>query len=123
MPEKKVFENRLPQCVIDYIEEIILSGGFSESVCREIREELHSHFEDALAMVEGEDERAKLGLELIAQFGNTDVLAVLIRRGKRRCNKETVMNFSGVFGFALFGLLILGAIALAISFRLALSEE
>ena len=74
--------------MVEYIDRLVRS--------LEVRKELENHFEDALSKVERELERTRKAEQLAAEFGDEAVLAVLIRRGKRRCRKEGTMNISGV---------------------------
>ena len=90
--------------MVEYIDRLVRS--------LEVRKELENHFEDALSRVERELERTRKAEQLVAEFGDEAVLAVLIRRGKRRCRKEGTMNISGVIGLGLLVLLIVPPVAI-----------
>jgi competence protein ComGC len=75
----------LPQIVLDYVDLIIRKMKYSRKVRHDVRAELLAHFEDALQGVDNEQDRQKQAEELICEFGDAKLLAVLIRRGKKRC--------------------------------------
>lgn len=74
----------LPACVIEYINHVIRKMGYSHSARRDVRQELIDHFTDALSDYSDERERQKQAEELIAEFGDAKLLAVLLRRAKKR---------------------------------------
>jgi hypothetical protein len=73
----------LPQMVADFIASVIKKMRYRKKVRREVQAELTSHFEDALDNCSNE-QKDKLAQELIINFGNSKLLATLIRRGKKR---------------------------------------
>ncbi|MBE0537112.1 MAG: hypothetical protein IH624_15735 [Phycisphaerae bacterium] len=75
----------LPQILIDYIDALVKRAGGGSKVRLDIREELWCHFVDALAGLENEQVREKSARELIESFGDMNMLAKLIKRGKKRC--------------------------------------
>jgi type III secretory pathway component EscS len=103
--------SRLPACVLKYVDGVVLPLGLRHRVCTEVRKELEDHFEDALCRVEGEDERERCAEKMVAEFGDGAVLALLIERGKRRCEKETAMNISGIVGLGILALVIGSALS------------
>ena len=76
---------QFPECVTKYITEVIRKIGYRRKVRREVRQELMDHFADGLAECKSDDERQQQAETLIAKFGEAQVLAKLIRRGKKRC--------------------------------------
>ncbi|MFA6133815.1 MAG: hypothetical protein WC869_07365 [Phycisphaerae bacterium] len=75
----------LPEVAAEYIRRVIRKMGYSRSARLEVRRELVDHFDDALRSCRDDGERAARAVELIAEFGEPRLLAVLIRRGKKRC--------------------------------------
>ena len=75
----------LPQIVPDYVELVIQKMKYSRKVRQDVRAELLAHFEDALRNISDETDKQKKAEALIRDFGDAKVLAVLIRRGKKRC--------------------------------------
>jgi hypothetical protein len=78
-------KTQLPKIAIDYVDFVIRKMGYRRKIRLEVREELLGHFEDALAGCADEQEKIKRAEELIREFGDARLLAVLIRRGKKRC--------------------------------------
>ena len=76
--------NPLPACVTDYINQVIRRMRYSRRVRQEVRQELLDHFTDALADCPDSVQRQKLAEALIAGFGDTKMLAALLRRAKKR---------------------------------------
>ncbi len=73
----------LPEVVSEYIKSVIKKMRYKKRVRAEVREELSGHFADALkgCADENKEQAAK---ELIEGFGDAKMLAILIRRGKKR---------------------------------------
>jgi hypothetical protein len=74
----------LPACVTDYINRVIRRMRYSRAARREVRQELLDHFTDALADCPDPQQRQKLAETLITEFGDTKMLAALLRRAKKR---------------------------------------
>ena len=74
----------LPTCVTEYINRVIRRMRYSRSARREVGQELLDHFTDALADCSDPPQRQKLAETLISQFGDTKMLAALLRRAKKR---------------------------------------
>jgi len=88
MKNKDPKENRpseLPQCAADFIELLIARMRYRKAVRAEVRTELTSHFEDALKDCKTDDEKQQNAQRLIEDFGDPKLLAVLLRRAKKRC--------------------------------------
>jgi len=75
----------LPDIVREYIDCVTRKMRYRRRVREEVRQELVDHFTDALADCKSEQERQQRAERLIAEFGDAKMLAVLIRRGKKRC--------------------------------------
>ena len=75
----------LPLSVLELIDAIIDAMRYRKNVRAEVRQELTDHFTDALADCESEQQKQERIKELIEAFGDVELLATLIRRGKKRC--------------------------------------
>ncbi len=80
----KLFEN-LPACAADFIKLVIKKMRYRKKVRREVLAELAAHFEDELSGCKTEDEKEQKAQQLINEFGDVKLLAVLLRRAKKRC--------------------------------------
>jgi hypothetical protein len=76
--------NTLPACVTEYINQVIRRMRYSRGARQEVRQELTDHFTDALADCPDPQQRQKLAERLIGEFGDTKMLAALLRRAKKR---------------------------------------
>ncbi len=83
--EKPNHSRNLPTCVVEFIERVIKKMRYSARVRRDVREELECHFADALAGCETEQQREQKARSLVGDFGDAGVLAILMRRAKKRC--------------------------------------
>ncbi len=75
----------LPPSASAYIREVVAGIRYRRRVRQDVEAELTAHFEDALKSIATETERDQKARELIKQFGDPQLLAVLCRRAKRRC--------------------------------------
>ena len=76
--------DEFPECVMNYIAEVVRKIGYRRKVRREVKQELLDHFADGLAEYKDDLERKQQAEALIAKFGDAQVLAKLIRRSKKR---------------------------------------
>ena len=74
-----------PAIVQETIDRVIRKMRYSKKVRADVRAELAGHFEDALADCRTERERLDTARRLVEEFGDTGLLARLIRRAKKRC--------------------------------------
>ena len=83
-----------PECVTNYITEVVRKIRYRRKIRREVSQELMDHFADGLGDCKNEAEKQKQAENMIANFGEAEVLAKLIRRGKKRCRPlwQKVMN-------------------------------
>jgi hypothetical protein len=95
----------LPQCGADYINLMAKKVRYRRKVRAEVREELTSHFTDALHGVTDEQQRIEKAMSLIKEFGDPKMLAKLIRRGKKRCRPLWLRAF--IRTCQVFGVIIL----------------
>ncbi len=75
----------LPAIVQEYIDGIIRKMGYRRSVRQEVHQELTAHFTDALKNCTDPTLRQQRAESLLADFGDAEMLAKLIRQGKIRC--------------------------------------
>ena len=80
----KLLEN-LPPSARDFIKLIIKKMRYRKIVRAEVAAELAYHFEDELKDCETEQEKKEKAHRLIEEFGDPKLLAVLLRRAKKRC--------------------------------------
>ena len=82
--QKPDFGN-LPTSASDYIKLIIKKMKWRKKVRQDVQAELIAHFEDALRDCKTSEEKEKTVKELIENFGDAKLVAVLARRAKKRC--------------------------------------
>ncbi len=78
------FKN-LPTDVTDYVRRLVRMIGYRRKVRREVQRELLSHFADALRDGPSPEEARARAEQLMAEFGDPELLAMLCRRAKKRC--------------------------------------
>jgi len=78
------FEN-LPVCAADFIKRVIKKMRYRKKVQADVAAELISHFEDELKECTTAEQKEQKAQLLIAGFGDVKLLAVLLRRAKKRC--------------------------------------
>jgi hypothetical protein len=81
---KNPFSN-LPNCAADYIRLVIKKMKWRKNDRADVQTELIAHFEDALKDCKTDEDKEKTAKELISNFGDAKMLAVLARRAKKRC--------------------------------------
>lgn len=82
---KKDDLRNLPDCVSEYIKRVVKKMHYRRKVGLEVKTELAANFEDELQECKNNEERNKKARQLIAEFGDVKLLAVLLRRAKKRC--------------------------------------
>ncbi len=82
--EQKDLQN-LPAAAAGFISRVIAKMRYRRRVCRDVRAELVAHFEDELRGCKTDEEKQQKAREVIAGFGDVKMLAVLLRRAKKRC--------------------------------------
>ncbi|HBG25879.1 MAG: hypothetical protein A2Y10_17875 [Planctomycetes bacterium GWF2_41_51] len=95
---KKAFEN-LPACVEEYIKLVIKKMRWQKKVREDVQAEFIAHFEDALHECKTNEEKEKAAKELIENFGDAELIAVLARRAKKRCRPLWQKLFIRAFQF------------------------
>jgi hypothetical protein len=101
---KKDDSHNLPACVTDFIKQVIKKMRYRQKVRLDVQAELEAHFADELKNCE-EKEREQKARQLLTEFGDVKMLAILLRRAKKRCRPlwRTVVARS----FQALGVLIL----------------
>jgi len=82
--ENKDLRN-LPACVCEFIRGVVKKMRYRRKVRQDVQNELTAHFEDELKEYKTDEERRQKAQQLIAEFGDVKLLAVLLRRAKKRC--------------------------------------
>jgi len=85
MAENMTEFNDLPENVRNFIKLVIKKVRYHKKVRADVFRELVSHFVDELADIADAEQRQQVAEEIIAGFGEPEVLGKLIRRGKKRC--------------------------------------
>ncbi|MHC4534707.1 MAG: hypothetical protein ACYS6K_12205, partial [Planctomycetota bacterium] len=75
----------LPVNTAELIRLVIKKMRYHKEVRTEVMAELAEHFEDELKDCEKDEDKEQKAKELIAEFGDAKLLAVLLRRAKKRC--------------------------------------
>jgi hypothetical protein len=105
---------RLPVTTADLIRQVIKKMRYRKEVRSEVMAELAAHVEDQLQDCKTDEEKQQRARQLIDDFGDVRLLAVLLRRAKKRCRPlwRTVVARS----FQTVGVLILCFILYAVWF-------
>lgn len=82
---KKTDLRDLPDSVAEFIKNIIQKMRYRRNVREEVQTELAEHFEDELKDYPTDEDKEQKSRELIAGFGDVKLLAILLRRAKKRC--------------------------------------
>jgi hypothetical protein len=82
--DDKTFEN-LPGSAVEYINIVIKNMRYRQKSRDEVREELFDHFELYLKNCATNEEKEQKAQQLISEFGDPKLLAILMRRAKKRC--------------------------------------
>jgi len=114
MSDKKSDSKGLPGCVSEYVRRILRKMRYRRKVRDEVEAELKTHFEDELKDCKSDKERQQKARYLVADFGDLKLLAILLRRAKKRCRPlwRTVIART----FQVIGILIVCFIFYAIWF-------
>ena len=77
--------SKLPVSVTQFIKLIIKKMRYRKKVREEVEAELAAHFEDELKGCKADTDRGQKAKQLVGGFGDVKLLAVLLRRAKKRC--------------------------------------
>jgi len=83
--QTKEKNNILPACAIEYIKLVVRKMRYRKKVRQDVQAELATHFEDELRECATGEEKQQKAQKLITEFGDVKLLAVLLRRAKKRC--------------------------------------
>jgi len=75
----------LPVNTAEFIRRVIRKMRYLKKIRSEVAAELAAHFEDELKDFATDEEKEQKAQQLIAEFGDVKLLAVLMRRAKKRC--------------------------------------
>jgi len=75
----------LPACVCEFIRQVAKKMRYRRNVRQDVQNELTAHFQDELKDCKTDEESRQKAQQLIAEFGDPKLLAVLLRRAKKRC--------------------------------------
>jgi len=106
---KKADLQNLPNGAAEFIKLVIKKMRYRRKVRRDVQAELATHFEDELKVCATDEEKEQKAKKLIAEFGDAKLLAVLLRRAKKRCRplwKKVLVRGLQVFGVIFLYLLI-----------------
>jgi hypothetical protein len=102
--EHRQLEN-LPESIVGFINSVIKKMRYRRKVRQDVHAELSAHFEDELKSCATEEEKRQKAQQLIADFGDPKLLAVLLRRAKKRCRplwRTTVARTFQIVGVLIF---------------------
>jgi hypothetical protein len=77
--------SNLPVAAIGFIRLVVKKMRYRRIVQDDVQAELAAHFEDELKSVKTDAEREQRAKQLVNGFGDAKMLAVLLRRAKKRC--------------------------------------
>ena len=75
----------LPAGAVKFIKRVLRKMRYRKKVRQDVQVELAAHFEDELKDCTTDEEKEQKAQQLITSFGDMKLLAVLLRRAKKRC--------------------------------------
>jgi hypothetical protein len=101
----------MPACAIEYINLVIQKMRYRKKARDEVREELFDHFEVYLKDCATNEEKEQKAQRLLSEFGDPKILAVLMRRAKKRCRPlwQKIIVRSFVVALVIFAYLFICA--------------
>jgi hypothetical protein len=103
--------SRLPARAAEFIKQVLRRMRYRTKVRADVMAELSAHFEDDLKDCKSDEERDKKAQKLIEDFGDAKLLAVLLRRAKKRCRplwQKVLVRSFGALGVILLYLVCVG---------------
>ncbi len=82
---KKTDLRNLPTSAAEFIKLVINKMRYRKKVQDDVKAELAAHFEDELKGCKADTDRGQKAKQLVGGFGDVKMLAVLLRRAKKRC--------------------------------------
>jgi len=75
----------LPAGAVEFIKRVLKKMRYRREVRQNVQAELTAHFEDELKDCTTDEQKQQKAQQLITSFGDVKLLAVLLRRAKKRC--------------------------------------
>jgi len=75
----------LPVAAVEFIRLVVKRMRYRRVIQDDVRAELEAHFEDELKGCKADTEREEKAKQLVSGFGDVKLLAILLRRAKKRC--------------------------------------
>ncbi len=75
----------IPACAVEFIQRLLKKMRYRRKVRQDVQAELAAHFEDELKDCKTDKEKEQKAQQLITDFGDLKLLAILLRRAKKRC--------------------------------------
>ena len=85
MSDKENNSTILPASAREYIGAMVKKMRYRRKVREDVRAEIAAHFEDELRDCKTDEEKEKKAEQLVEEFGDLKLLAILLRRAKKRC--------------------------------------
>jgi len=85
MSDRKSESKSLPACAVEYVQRLLKKMRYRRKVRDDVEAELKAHFEDELKDCKSSQEKEQKAKQLITDFGDIKLLAILLRRAKKRC--------------------------------------
>ncbi len=75
----------LPAGAVEFIKRVLKKMRYRRKIRQDVQAELTAHFEDELKDCTTDEQKQQKAQQLITSFGDMKLLAVLLRRAKKRC--------------------------------------
>ncbi|MEA3226505.1 MAG: hypothetical protein U9Q07_11190, partial [Planctomycetota bacterium] len=75
----------LPACAVEFVKQLLKKMRYRRTVREEVQAELAVHFEDELRDCKTDTEKEQKAKQVLTEFGDLKMLAILMRRAKKRC--------------------------------------
>ena len=85
MSDRKSDPKSLPTCAVEYVQRLLKKMRYRRKVRDDVEAELTAHFEDELKDCKNGEEKEQKARQLVSGFGDLKLLAILLRRAKKRC--------------------------------------
>ncbi|MBL7153166.1 MAG: hypothetical protein ISS79_05580 [Phycisphaerae bacterium] len=92
-----------------FIGRVVTKMRYRRKVGQDVQAELVAHFEDGLKDCATDEDREQTALRLIADFGDIKLLALLLRRAKKRCRplwRTAITRTLQTFGVLIIGFVL-----------------
>ncbi len=85
MSDRKSDSKSLPAIAVEYVHRLLKKMRYRRKVRDDVEAELKAHFEDELKDCRTDEEKEQKARLLLSDFGDLKLLAILLRRAKKRC--------------------------------------